>query len=124
MTNWKAGYRAMVEIAYDSAGTLVSLKNGCSGTDTVFRTTLQPLPPAKTAAEAALIERIIGLNWQESTPVKSLVDAVLAERAPKDPVEVGLAAYRKALTRPGYDMTDCTELAICAALDAAKEQSK
>lgn len=77
---------------------------------------------AMTAAEAALIDRSVH-NRKECPSSDAivigayLVDAVLAERAPLDPVEVAIAAF---LNSPGNTVEGIR--AALKAYDAAKEK--
>jgi len=111
---WKAGDLAMVEIEGTTTGdAYVCLKGGGGGF--VSRAALLPLPTAMTAAEKALIDACIEEGI--SSGVRPFIEAVKAERAPPDPVEVAIAAF---LNSPGNTVEGIR--AALKAYDAAKAE--
>lgn len=92
---WKAGDRAMVRIERMNGRDATLVGNGGYSIDVG---SLRPLPPAMTDAEKALVEAVLtsykqGLPLNESTATMFACEAVLAERAPPDPVEVAWALW-------------------------------
>ncbi|CAB4219409.1 hypothetical protein UFOVP1619_10 [uncultured Caudovirales phage] len=126
MTEWKAGDRAMVEITRINGRNPMPVGYGFS----IDAGSLRPLPPAMTEAEKALVEVCIAEIPEWSTGfggtvsrIQSMYDltqAVIAERAPPDPVEVAWHAYNKASSFMTYGPVPEWFRATLKAFDAAK----
>jgi hypothetical protein len=106
----------MVEIARVNGGNVVLVGNGGYSIDVG---SIRHLPPAMTEAEKALIKHVIGVDWRGSGgQIENLYNAVLADRAPPDPVEVAWeAADNSGREPPPWFRT------ALKAYDAAKEKS-
>jgi hypothetical protein len=125
---WKAGDLAMVRV--DRMNGRDASLVGSSGYS-IDVGSLHPLPPAMTAAEAALVEACIAEMPEWSTgfggsvsrihPIYGLTQAVLVERAPPDPVEVAIAVWRSGERSPAYTEENAVRAAL-KAYDAAKEK--
>jgi len=124
MTKWKVGGKAMVEIAHISANGGINLCG--AGAFFIDLDALQPIPRPMTDAEAALVERMISRRLDPKCPgnrfsieTGEFVDAVIAERAPHDPL-----VELKALARTLIPSDRETMLAAIARLEARMKEQK
>lgn len=130
MTKWKAGDKAVVEYAHDHGPNHAAIKWNDGGFYVVPLECLRPLPPVKTVAEAALVEECLALqrSFKEQRPHSTIVkriDAVLAERAPPDPVEVGVKMARSHTDFKDGSVWDMiVRAAVKAALEAERDGRK
>jgi len=125
MTKWKAGdiigLRVM-EVTKHGWPKVLTM----SGMVVVDQAFIEPLPRAMTAAEAALVERMIDRRLDPKCPgnrfsieTGEFVDAVITERVPHDPL-----VELKALARTFFPSDRETMFAAIARLEAKMKEPK
>ena len=127
MSEWKAGGIIGVRVMGVSPSGRVHVRvDGHGDRVTIDPAFIEPIPRPMTDAEAALVERMISRRLDPKCPgnrfsieTGEFVDAVIAERAPHDPL-----VELKALARTLIPSDRETMLAAIARMEAKMKETK
>jgi len=125
MTKWKVGDVIGLPVVGVTLGGWPTVRTR-NGTALIDHETIEPIPRPMTDAEAALVERMISRRLDPKCPgnrfsieTGEFVDAVIAERAPHDPL-----VELKALARTLIPSDRETMLAAIARMEAKMKETK